>query len=97
MQATRILPALKASVRLPEDVELLERLNSALSNTMTDDDRDVSLTARSVNDTYKRTPVRMGGAAVTSMGGGAAAFEAADKRKEEEEAGLGFTLEDAKE
>lgn len=84
-------------MRLPEDVELLERLNSALSNTMTDDDRDVSLAARQVNDAYKRTPVRMGGAATTSTGGGAAAFEAADRRKEEEEAGLGFSPEDAKE
>eukprot|EP00983_Pelagomonas_calceolata_P087940 1157079-Pelagomonas_calceolata.AAC.3 len=30
-----------------------------MSNAMTDNDRDVSLLARQVNDSYKRTPVRM--------------------------------------
>lgn len=57
---TRILPSLKQIIRLPEDVDLLERLNNAISNAMTDNDRDVSLLARQVNDIYKRTPVRMG-------------------------------------
>lgn len=59
-QVTRILPYLKQIIRLPEDVDLLERLNNAISNAMTDNDRDVSLVARQVNDSYKRTPVRMG-------------------------------------
>lgn len=56
-----MLPSLKAAIKLPEDVDLLERLNNAISNSMSDNDRDVSATARTVNDTYKRTPVRMGG------------------------------------
>ena len=59
-QVTRILPSLKQTIRLPEDVDLLERLNNAMSNAMTDNDRDVSLLARQVNDSYKRTPMRMG-------------------------------------
>ena len=52
-----MLPALKQVVRLPEDVDLLERLNNAISNATTDNDRDVSATARSVNDVFKRVPV----------------------------------------
>lgn len=59
-QVTRILPSLKQIIRLPEDVDLLERLNNAISNAMTDNDCDVSLLARQVNDGYKKTPVRMG-------------------------------------
>ena len=43
--------------RLPEDVEQLERLNSAMSNLATDNDRDVAGEARAVNDLFKRTPV----------------------------------------
>ena len=39
---TSVMPGLKQCIRLPEDVDLLERLNSAMSNTMTDNDRDVS-------------------------------------------------------
>jgi len=42
---------------LPEDVEQLERLNSAMSNLATDNDRDVAAQARAVNDLFKRTPV----------------------------------------
>ena len=45
--------------RLPEDVEQLERLNSAMSNLATDNDRDVAGEARAVNDLFKRTPVRI--------------------------------------
>ena len=43
--------------RLPEDVEQLEKLNSALSNPATDNDRDVAGKARALNDQFKRTPV----------------------------------------
>jgi serine/threonine-protein phosphatase 4 regulatory subunit 4 len=39
MQITHILPVLKQTIRLPEDVDLLERLNNAISNSMTDNDR----------------------------------------------------------
>ena len=45
--------------RLPEDVEQLERLNSAMSNLATDNDRDVAAEARAVNDLFKRTPVSL--------------------------------------
>lgn len=64
------MPSLKQTIRLPEDVDLLERLNNAISNAMTDNDRDVSLLARAVNDAYKRTPVRMGARWVALEGPG---------------------------
>ena len=43
--------------RLPEDVEQLERLNSAMSNLTTDNDRETSFAARNINDIFKHTPV----------------------------------------
>lgn len=45
--------------RLPEDVEQLERVNSAMSNLATDNDRDVAAEARAINDLFKRTPVSL--------------------------------------
>lgn len=42
LTAASILPQLKQCVRLPEDVDLLERLNNAMSAVITDNDRDVS-------------------------------------------------------
>ncbi|KAG2485883.1 hypothetical protein HYH03_015466 [Edaphochlamys debaryana] len=65
LAATQLLPGLKMCVKLPEDVDLLERLNSAMSNIMTDNDRDVSQNARAMNEHFKKTPMRMGG-----VGGG---------------------------
>ncbi|KAL6757965.1 armadillo-type protein [Haematococcus lacustris] len=99
LQVTHILPALKQTIRLPEDVDLLERLNNAISNSMTDNDRDVSVTARHINDTYKRIPVRMGGGlSVGDMSGSlVASYEAEDRRKEEEEADFCFSPDDQKE
>lgn len=38
-------------------MEQLEKLNSAMSNLATDNDRDVAGEARAVNDSFKRTPV----------------------------------------
>lgn len=98
LSATSLLPALKQTIRLPEDVEQLEQLNSAMSNLMTDNDRDVSHGARAVHDTFKRTPVRMaGGAGVLDMNGNAGGhgdFELADRAKEEEEADLTLDSDD---
>ncbi|KXZ47380.1 hypothetical protein GPECTOR_35g818 [Gonium pectorale] len=62
LAVTSLLPALKTCIKLPEDVDLLERLNSGMSNIMTDNDRDVSQNARTVNEQFKKTPMRMGGA-----------------------------------
>lgn len=93
-----LLPSLKQIIKLPEDVEQLERLNNAMSNLMTDNDRDVSLAARAVHESFKRTPVRMaGGAGVIDMNGlagGQGNFESEDKRKEEEELEFTFLPED---
>ncbi|GFR43586.1 hypothetical protein Agub_g4683 [Astrephomene gubernaculifera] len=62
LSATALLPVLKTCIKLPEDVDLLERLNSGMSNIMTDNDRDVSQNARAMNEQFKKTPMRMGGA-----------------------------------
>ncbi len=45
---------------LPLRPSLLQRLNNAISSISTDNDRDVSFTARIANDVIKRMPVRMG-------------------------------------
>ncbi|KAL3156729.1 hypothetical protein ABBQ38_001004 [Trebouxia sp. C0009 RCD-2024] len=92
-----LLPALKQSIRLPEDVEQLERVNSAMSNLATDNDRDVAAEARAVNDLFKRTPVRMtGGAGLLDMNGlpGGHSSESEDTKKEEEEADVTFSVDD---
>ena len=39
-------------------MEQLEKLNSAMSNLATDNDRDVAGKARGLNDLFKKTPVR---------------------------------------
>lgn len=47
-----------------------EQLNSAMSNLMTDNDRDVAHAARCLHATFKRTPLRMtGGAGLLDMNG----------------------------
>lgn len=49
---------------------LQEQLNSAMSNLMTDNDRDVAHAARSLHATFKRTPLRMtGGAGLLDING----------------------------
>lgn len=55
-----MLPMLKQAIRLPEDVDLLERLNNAISNATNDSDRDVSMAAKTVTDSFKRMPVSCG-------------------------------------
>lgn len=46
-------------------MEQLERVNSAMSNLATDNDRDVAAEARAINDLFKRTPVSFCPAAAT--------------------------------
>jgi hypothetical protein len=53
--------AMKRCIRLPEDVEQLERLNSAVSSLLTDVDRDVSVAARSHHAAFKALPVLLSG------------------------------------
>jgi serine/threonine-protein phosphatase 4 regulatory subunit 4 len=49
---------------------LQEQLNSAMSNLMTDNDRDVAHAARCLHATFKRMPLRMtGGAGLLDMNG----------------------------
>ncbi|GMH39898.1 hypothetical protein BSKO_07802 [Bryopsis sp. KO-2023] len=98
LHSCSLLPNMKQTVKLPEDVDQLERLNSAMSNLMTDSDRDVSSTAREIHNAFKRMPVRMtGGAGVLDMNGMAAGqseFEEEDRRKEEEEVDLTLAQEE---
>lgn len=73
LKVCELLPDLKQTIRLPDDVEYLDRLNSAVSGLMTDNDRDVSARARAMNDAFKSKPFRMARAAVSTGSGG---FEA---------------------
>eukprot|EP00803_Ostreobium_quekettii_P000911 evm.model.scf_231.9 EVM.evm.TU.scf_231.9 scf_231:97841-105363(+) len=98
LHACRLMPSLKQTIRLPGDVNHLERLNSAMSNLMTDCDKDVSSAARVIHASFKRMPVRMaGGAGVLDMNGSAVSqseFEEEDRRKEEEEQEITFDQEE---
>lgn len=56
-----LLVAMKRSIRLPEGVEQLERLNSAVSALLTDGDRDVCAAARAQHARFKAVPVQLSG------------------------------------
>jgi hypothetical protein len=78
MASDRLYHTRAQAIRLPEDVDLLERLNNAMSTVMTDSDRDVSLCARAANEAFKRVSVRMGvGMQIVEVNGlgGSAGFE----------------------
>ncbi|KAL4444289.1 hypothetical protein ABPG75_012026 [Micractinium tetrahymenae] len=78
-------PALKQAVTLPDDVHLLERLNSAMSHLITDGDSDVCQAARKSNEEFKRQPVRMSCGALESSPPEVKAYEAADAARAEAE------------
>lgn len=69
MAMPQLLPSMKHCITLPEDVEFLEKLNSAMSNLLTDSDRDVSAIARSMHADFKRVPVRVMGAGMLDLHG----------------------------
>jgi hypothetical protein len=48
MRLAAAMPALRAALALPDDVHLLERLNSGMSHLITDGDADVRREARKV-------------------------------------------------
>uniref|UniRef100_A0A6U1I351 Serine/threonine-protein phosphatase 4 regulatory subunit 4 n=1 Tax=Tetraselmis chuii TaxID=63592 RepID=A0A6U1I351_9CHLO len=89
LQLTTLLPRFKELICLPQDVDKLERLTTAMSSLTNDDDRDVSETARRLNEDFKRIQVSMGGKA-----GSSGRDAAEDKRREEEEVALGFPKDD---
>ena len=68
MAVTPLLPVVKRAVRLPEGLEQLERLNSAMSSLLTDVDRDVSGAARRAHGAFKAQAVRLTGMGVVSSG-----------------------------
>jgi hypothetical protein len=53
-------------------------------------------TARSINELYKKTPMRMAGSSVTDASG-VMSSDAEDRRKEDEECDMQFSAEDQKE
>lgn len=57
MKFASLLPTMKATVRLPEDVALLERLNSAMASLTSDADPDVAEAALKVADAFRATHV----------------------------------------
>lgn len=57
MKFASLLPTMKSTVRLPEDVALLERLNSAMASLTSDADADVAEAALKVADTFRATHV----------------------------------------
>jgi len=89
MELCSMLPQVKTFICLPQDVDKLERLTTAMSSLMNDDDRDVSEMARRLGDQFKKVQVSMGG---DSLPPGRDAAE--DKRREAEEAAIGFPKED---
>jgi serine/threonine-protein phosphatase 4 regulatory subunit 4 len=56
-----LLTPMKRTIRLPDGVEQLERLNSAVSNLLTDVDRDVCAAARAAHPAFKAAAVRLSG------------------------------------
>lgn len=56
-----LLAAMKRCVKLPDGLDDLERLNTAVSALLTDADRDVCDAARAAHSQFKAVPVRLSG------------------------------------
>lgn len=72
-----IMPDVKRTVRLPEGVTALEKVNAATSALLTDTDRRVCNEARSMHATFKAVPVRLAGVGVLGIHGASAKTECA--------------------
>lgn len=99
MTITSLLPFIKQTIKLPEDVDQLEKLNNFMSTLMTDNDRDVAHVARSIHDQFKKMPIRMAGGAggmldAGGLTGPALDFESEDRKKELEETDLSLSVEE---
>ncbi|EFJ29749.1 hypothetical protein SELMODRAFT_449561 [Selaginella moellendorffii] len=81
MRACLLIPLLKAAIKLPDDVQALERINFFATQRLNDNDRHVASVARSIADCLKHANIRLPGNEKFSQ----AEFEAIDKQKEEEE------------
>jgi hypothetical protein len=75
-----IMPDVKRTVRLPEGVTALEKVNAATSSLLTDTDRRVCNEARSMHATFKAVPVRLAGVGVLGIHGAYAKPECAFQR-----------------
>lgn len=64
-----IMPDVKRTVRLPEGVTALEKVNAATSALLTDTDRRVCGEARSMHALFKAVPVRLEGVGVLDIHG----------------------------
>lgn len=67
-----VMPDVKRTVRLPEGVTALEKVNAATSALLTDTDRRVCNEARSMHATFKAVPVRLTGVGVLGIHGASA-------------------------
>jgi hypothetical protein len=72
-----IMPDVKRTVRLPEGVTALEKVNAATSALLTDSDRRVCNEARNMHATFKAVPVRLAGVGVLGIHGTSAKPECA--------------------
>mmetsp|Transcript_38549 Transcript_38549/g.46602 ORF Transcript_38549/g.46602 Transcript_38549/m.46602 type:complete len:770 (+) Transcript_38549:354-2663(+) len=85
MKACLLLPQLKRTVKLPDDVELLERMSKYCTALTTDNDRDVAASARSIVEDFKVTPTHGVKKDPTMSAQEFEEFDATDKQKEKEE------------
>ena len=82
LMACSLLCGLKQSIKLPDDVDALEKINGIATQLMADSDVDVAAAARRLSEDFKKVQaMRVGGVAMNDGG----AFMALDKKKEEEE------------
>jgi hypothetical protein len=61
LSANLLLPAMKGALFLPDDVELLSRLNAALAAFQTDADKHVVQAAARASDDFMRASVTFSG------------------------------------
>eukprot|EP00854_Cymbomonas_tetramitiformis_P006681 gene6681-7997_t len=85
VRSAALLPRLKRIVKLPEDVDILEKMSKNCTSLTTDNDRDVAAAARRVVDEYKLTPTAGLRKDPTMSAEEYAEFEAQDQAKEQEE------------
>jgi hypothetical protein len=73
------MPDVKRTVRLPEGVGALERVNAAMSALLTDADSRVCSEARRMHAAFKAVPVRLAGVGVLDIHGASAKPECAPR------------------
>eukprot|EP00899_Mesostigma_viride_P009459 jgi/Mesvir1/18514/Mv04510-RA.1 len=83
-----LLPAIKRSLKLPDDAPLLSRVTKAANALASDKDKDVSSASRLVGEEFKRMAVRITGLPVKEGGDAMVAFDRLDVARAATEAAL---------